>query len=191
MTQTKILFAAGVCAVLLSGCGSQDIYTKERFDIDSPFQMKVEVGVATACESAKRALLGQGYLIDRAESDQVKARKAYKTDDERSTFIEMNVVCVIDPEGSTLYANAMLASYDVRKTGGSASVGVKAIGSVSLPFGQSADSMVKVSDETINDKGYYKRFFTAVDHILSRMQPDMLPVPTVEVIDTGGHGLIP
>jgi len=175
MKYIPMLFTAALCALALAACGSKAIYTKESFAADSPFQKRVTVKTAAACESARRALLAQGYLIDSATDEQIKGRKAYKSEDERSTFIEMRVVCAPDSTGSTLYATALLSTYDVKKTGESASVGVKAIGSLSLPFGQSADSMVKVSDETIDDKDFYTRFFVAVDHILMEIQPKALP----------------
>jgi len=166
----------GVCALLLAACGANPVvYKRESFATNSPYQKKLEVGAATACEGARRALLGDGYIIDAANSDSVKGRKAYRSDGGRSTFIEMGVVCVPDPAGSTLYANGLLSTYDVRKSASSASVGVSAIGSLSLPFNQSADSMVKTSDETVNDRSFYQAFFTAVDSILVEMQPEKAP----------------
>lgn len=166
----------GVCALLLAACGSNPVvYKRESFATNSPYQKKLEIGAATACEGARRALLGDGYVIDSANSDSVKGRKAYRSDGGRSTFIEMGVVCVPDPAGSTLYANGLLSTYEVRKSASSASVGVSAIGSLSLPFNQSADSMVKTSDETINDRSFYQAFFTAVDSILIEMQPEKAP----------------
>ncbi len=175
MNYTSTILTAALCVLLLTACGSNAVYTKESFAVDSPFQKRVTVKTAAACESARRALLAQGYLIDSSSGEQIKGRKAYKSEDERSTFIEMQVVCAPDSNGSTLYATALLSTYDVKKTGASASVGVRALGSLSLPFGQSADSMVKVSDETIDDKSFYQRFFTAVDYILMDMRPKALP----------------
>lgn len=179
MKPTSIIIS--LCALILCACSSNAVYTKESFAFDSPFKLKVDGQVASACESARRALLGQGYLIDASSADKVKGRKSYKSEDNenRSTFIEINVVCVPDSSGSTLYANAVLSTYDLKKNGSSASVGVKAVGSISLPFGQSADSMVKTSEETIDDKKFYSRFFAAVDHILAEMEPAMVPAQTI------------
>jgi hypothetical protein len=180
MKHTPKLVLLALCGLLLTACATNKkaVYANDSFDIDSPFMKKVEVPVATGCESARRALLGQGYLIDSASSDKVKGRKSYKNQDSRSTFIEMNVVCVPDTSGSTLYANGVLSTYDLKKSGTSASVGVKAVGSISLPFGQSADSMVKIAEETIDDKKFYSRFFAVVDHILADMQPSAEPAET-------------
>jgi hypothetical protein len=161
------------CSVGLAACSQNPVvYTKESFAADSPYQKKVRVGAAMACEGARRVLLGDGYVLDRSDGENVKGRKAYRSEADRSTFIEMSVVCVPDPAGSTLYASGLLSTYDVKKSTGSASVGVSAFGSVSLPFGQSADSMVKTSDETVNDREFYRRFFVAVEGALAEMQPE-------------------
>lgn len=157
-------------ALLQGACSTQAVYTGETFSSDSPFRMRAEGEVSMACESARRALLGQGYLIESASTESVKARKAYKTVDTQNTFIEMNIVCLGDVSGSTLYATGVLTSYALKKSTSSASVGLSALGSISLPIGQSADSLVKVSEETIDDKDFYKRFFSAVDTILVEMR---------------------
>ena len=156
--------------LLLAACSNQAVYTGESFAIDSPFKMKTDSEVTLACESARRALLGQGYLIENADGDGVKARKAYRSEDKQNTFIEMNIVCLPETPGSTLFANGLLTGYEVKKSASSASVGVSALGSISLPIGQSADSLVKVSEETINDKNFYQRFFAAVGNILSERE---------------------
>jgi hypothetical protein len=155
---------------LLSGCGSEAVYIDESFANDSPFKLKVSEPAAVACESARRSLLGQGYLIDITSGEQVKGRKAYRRDDSQNTFIEMNVVCIPDRKGSTLYTNGVLSTYDLKKSGNSASVGISAVGSISLPIGQSADSLVKIAEETIEDKAFYGRFFAAVGHVLKEME---------------------
>jgi len=161
------------CGLVVAACSPTPVvYTRESFAADSPYQKKVQVGAATACEGARRVLLGDGYVLDRSDGENVKGRKAYRSEGDRSTFVEMSVVCVADPAGTSLYANGLLSTYDVKKSTSSASVGVSAFGSVSLPFGQSVDSMVKTSDETITDREFYRRFFTAVDGALADMQLD-------------------
>jgi len=166
---SKILLFC-LCVVFQTGCSSQAVYTAESFAIDSPFKLKVDDEVDTACESARRALLGQGYLIESSNSDGIKARKAYKSEDDQNTFIEMTIVCLPERNGSTLFATGVLSAYALKKSTSSASVGLSALGSISLPIGQSADSLVKVSEETINDKDFYQRFFAAVENTLGEMR---------------------
>lgn len=166
---SKILLFC-LCVVFQTGCSSQAVYTSESFAIDSPFKVKLDDEVDTACESARRALLGQGYLIETSNSEGIKARKAYKSEDDQNTFIEMTIVCLPERNGSTLFATGVLSAYALKKSTSSASVGLSALGSISLPIGQSADSLVKVSEETINDKDFYQRFFAAVDNTLGEMR---------------------
>ncbi|MFV8817750.1 DUF2242 domain-containing protein [Haliea sp. E17] len=165
--------------LLLSACSNQrTAYSDEHFASDSPFKKRIHGEVGPACESARRVLLGQGYLIEGANSEGVKARKAVKREDNPNSFIEMNVVCLPESSGSTVFATGLLTTYALKKSSSSASVGVSAIGTISLPIGQSADSLVKVSEDTIEDPGFYQRFFAAVKRTLNDMQPDA-PEPAV------------
>ncbi|WP_116367635.1 DUF2242 domain-containing protein [Parahaliea mediterranea] len=157
---------------LLAACSSQPaVYSDEHFASDSPYKMRVDSGVAPACESARRVLLGQGYLPDSVSSESFKARKAVQRDDSPNTFIEMNIVCLPEATGSTVFATGLLTTYALKKSSSSASVGVSAVGSISLPIGQSADSLVKVSEDTIADAAFYRRFFAAVSNRLQELQP--------------------
>ena len=76
---SKIILCC-LCLAFLAACSDKAVYTTESFAADSPFRMKVDDDVATACESARRSLLGQGYLIESADSEKVKGRKAYKSE---------------------------------------------------------------------------------------------------------------
>ncbi len=161
---------------LVAACSShRAVYSDEKFADDSPFKKRMQAGVEPACESARRVLLGQGYLIETANSDGVKARKAVKREDKPNTFIEMNIVCLPENAGSTVFATGLLTTYALKKSSSSASVGVSAVGSISLPIGQSADSLVKVSEDTIEDTGFYQRFFGAVSNTLAGLQPALPP----------------
>ncbi|MFM7783403.1 MAG: DUF2242 domain-containing protein, partial [Gammaproteobacteria bacterium] len=165
-----------LCALLLAGCGGQPaVYNRESFASDSPFRLDVDAPGATACDGARRALLGQGYLIEKSDAEQVKGRKAYRSEGDQNTFIEVNVVCVGEEVGSTIFANGVLSTYDLKKSSSPASVGVSAIGSISLPIGRSADSLVKIAEETIDDPAFYKRFFGAVTSALQGMRARAKP----------------
>jgi hypothetical protein len=173
--QSSTRLALLAAAALLGACGEQAVYTSESFASDTPFKLKVEGEPATACEGARRSLLGNGYLIENADEEQVKARKARKNADKLNTFIEINVVCARDNVGSTMFANGVVSTYDLKKSSSAASVGVSAVGSISLPIGQSADSLVKIGEETIDDAEFYRRFFAAVQHTLAEMQVRSTP----------------
>ncbi|MGF1547340.1 MAG: DUF2242 domain-containing protein [Thiotrichales bacterium] len=166
--RTTGALAVATCTLLaLGACGHNPAaFTKDSFSINSPHQRKFPENAEITCQGARRALLGDGYVVESGDGESIKGRKAYRSQSDRSTFIEMNVVCVPDQGGSTLYANGLLSTYDVKKSGGTASVGVTALGSLSVPFAQSAESMVKTADETITDREFYQRFFTSVNLVL-------------------------
>ena len=54
----------------------------------------------------------------------------------------------------------------MKKTNSAASLGLPALGSVSLPFSASDDSLVKVASQTILESKFYDRFFGLVERYL-------------------------
>lgn len=118
------------------------------------------------CEAARRALLSQGYVIHEANASLVRGRKNFQPGADVHVQIEFHVVCAPDSKGSnstTAFANAVRDRYSLRKSSTSASLGVPALGSVSVPFGMSDESLVKVASETIASKQFYERFFALVE----------------------------
>ena len=57
--------------------------------------------------------------------------------------------------------------YTLKKANNSASLGVGAIGSVSLPFMAGSEAMVKIGSETIAASRFYNSFFDLVRSYLS------------------------
>lgn len=77
----------------------------------------------------------------------------------------MRCACPACPAGSDrtlLFVSALLDRYVLRKSSNSASVGVGALGSLSLPIGSSEDSLVRTASSTVQDAGFYRRFFERV-----------------------------
>ena len=84
--------------------------------------------------------------------------------------IAVNVVCV--PEGhseklATAYVSAIQDRYTLKKSANSASVGVSALGSLSIPLTPSDDALVKVASETIPAGPFYDRFFALMQRKLA------------------------
>jgi hypothetical protein len=118
------------------------------------------------CEAARRALLSQGYVIHEASPALVRGRKNFQPGTDVHVQIEFHVVCAPDSKGSnstTAFANAVRDRYSLKKSSTSASLGVPALGSVSVPFGMSDESLVRVASETIANKLFYERFFALVE----------------------------
>jgi hypothetical protein len=113
-------------------------------------------------------LLSQGYLTSTTGSDAVEGRKKFQQDANMHLEIEFHVVCVPNSKGggSIAFVNALQERYTLKKSASSASVGVGAFGTFSVPFGSSDDALVKVASETITAGDFYGRFFGLVAHYL-------------------------
>jgi len=88
--------------------------------------------------------------------------------------VEFRVVCAREStrgggkasKNTVAFATALQDRYGIKKVNNSASLGVGAIGSLSLPFSSSDDAMVKVASETLTDERFYDRFFALLDRFL-------------------------
>ncbi|WP_025917608.1 DUF2242 domain-containing protein [Herminiimonas sp. CN] len=162
---------AVLLAGALSACSTPPrsvVYQHEEFDSTSTYSRSFAVSVDATCEAARRALLSQGYLINQAKSDQVEGRKSFQPDSDNHVQIMFRVVCVADPsgKGSSAFVSALEDRYALKKSNNSASLGVGGLGSISLPFTSSDDSLVKVASLTIPAGTFYQRFFMLVESYL-------------------------
>ncbi len=164
-------FGLCVLAALLAGCAApvKQFPLQEQFASTATYSRLFDATPAQTCEAARRALLSQGYLINTARKDLVDAQKSFQPEPEAHLQIAIRVVCApesVDGNVSLGFVTALQDSYALKKSNNSASLGVGAIGSVSLPFSSSNDSLVKVSSETITSDAFYDRFFDLVKRYL-------------------------
>lgn len=157
---------AGCLALGLTACGSAPVYEDETFNADTPYQRSISIDLDRACDGARLALLSQGYAVDDTRPHYLKGNKAFQPDDDVHATIEFYVVCAKSRTGTTLYANAVESRYDLKKTRNAAGFSVPSVGSISLPWGSSVDSLVKVAGETVTDVDFYRRFFDLVEQQL-------------------------
>ncbi|MDM0010923.1 DUF2242 domain-containing protein [Variovorax sp. J22P168] len=147
-------------------------YDPEEFDSTTTHTRSYVATEAQTCEAARRALLSQGYMVTSASADGVSGRKSFQPAAEVHVEVEFRVVCARDinarngARGSIAFASALQDRYGIKKVNNSATVGVGAIGSLSLPFSSSDDALVKVASETLTDERLYDRFFALIDRFL-------------------------
>lgn len=166
--------ALALIAIGLSGCFArkQDGLVKETFNSDNTYSRNYPVQPAQACESARRALLSQGYVVSKATADAVEGTKNFQPSDELHEQLELRVSCVAHGQDeSWVFVSALQDRYALKKSPTSASVGVGVLGSVSLPIGSSDDSMVRVASSTVQDGDFYKRFFQLMSEYLPKNKP--------------------
>ena len=166
-----VALACGATLVM-AGCTSAGVKTfgvQENFGSVATYSRLFDATPAQTCEASRRALLSQGYVISSSSADLVEGKKSFQPEPESHLQMLVRVVCVPeanDGKVSLGFVTAIQDTYALRKTNNSASVGVGAIGSVSLPFSSSSESLVKVGSETIAKDTFYDSFFDLVKRYL-------------------------
>ena len=167
------LLAAAAVSVALLGCSSivpvKPLAQQEHFNSNDTFSRMFDASPTQTCEAARRALLSQGYLITTNTVDLVQGSKSFQPDNETHVQMEIRVVCTAETRDGKVtlgFVTALQDRYALKKSNNSASLGVGALGSVSLPFSSSSDAMIKVGSETVANDAFYDRFFALVQRYL-------------------------
>lgn len=169
----RLLWPLAAACVLLGACAApkSPAYQREEFVSDaSMYTRTFAASEAQACEAARRALLSQGYVVNTASADLVNARKSFQPEAETHIEIEFRVTCAAEVTGNgkaLLFVSALQDRYALKKSNSSASIGVGVLGSVSVPFTGSDDSLVKVASETVTAAAFYDRYFRLVASYLA------------------------
>ncbi len=171
------LFA--LTAAALSGCGGSkgdSMLMRESFNSEDTYSRSFDVAPAQACEAARRALLSQGYVVAKADADSVEGSKNFQPKDDEHEQLDLKISCAAQGAGKSLvFVSALQDRYALKKSASSASVGVGVLGSVSLPFGSSDDSLVRVASSTVQDAHFYDRFFERLSAYLPAKAPAAPP----------------
>lgn len=178
MHRLRSLLLPLLLGALLAGCGGLPssssekvgkVYQRESFAAEETFSRLFDANVDATCEAARRALLSQGYVISKADSGLVRGAKHFQPEGEVHVEIAFNVVCVGDgprQQIATAYVSAQQDRYALKRNPQAASLGVSALGSISVPLSSTQDSLVKVASETIPAGEFYDRFFTLMQRML-------------------------
>lgn len=144
------------------------VHLSERFEASSSHAKRYPRSAEDACESARRALLSQGYVLSRNDRLVLLGSKFFQPEKDRHVELKVQATCVPDDavdHASSVYVTAWEDHYVVKKSTSSSSVGVSAIGSISLPMGSSEDSLVKVGVQTVRDATFYERLHRLIASI--------------------------
>lgn len=171
-----LLASLAACGVLPGASPGASWPAQEAFDSTSTYARPYSAAPVRACEAARRALLSQGYVISTASGEATHGRKNFQPSTQVHVQVDLRVVCVRDgAHSSIVFVNAVQDRYTLKKSNSSASVGVGVIGSVSVPFSSSDDSLVRVGSETVQDATFYERFFVLLERYLP--EPWVEPAP--------------
>lgn len=150
---------------------------RESFDSGDTYSRTVDGRPGDACEAARRTLLSQGYAIARSDEAQVEGSKNFQPREDDHEQLVLRISCAPRGSQTLVFVSAVQDRYALKKSPTSASVGVGALGSVSLPFGSNDDSLVKVASSTVTDAGFYQRFFQRLQQYLPAAAGTPAPPP--------------
>lgn len=157
------LHASALSLVLLTAaCASstpKPAYTAEKFSPDSPFELQLATGPLTACRYGQRALLSQGYQVDSSDVQTIRGTKYFQPKADHQMKLDITLVCLPGADGTTIYASAIQARFEIKASASNTGVSVAGIGSVNLPWSEGKEALVKVGEETVVDPDFYNRLF--------------------------------
>lgn len=167
----RLLTCGAATLALLAGCQfpRQPLPPQEHFDSSSTFSRSFGAPPPQTCEAARRALLSQGYLINTATKDLVDGRKNFQPAVDTHVQMEIRVVCAPETRSGTTtlgFVTAQQDRFSLKRSATAASLGVGAVGSLSLPFTASDDSLVRIGSQTIADQEFYERLFLLINRFL-------------------------
>jgi hypothetical protein len=155
-----VSLAALLSVAVMAGCASRkhDI-ASDALNVKAPFSETFSGSADTVCWSVKRALLSQGYMLDRtSESGVMTGTREFQPDPKLNVTIHLQTSCADNRDGTSIvFVTASREESKLQKMKQSTSVGVGPA-TLTMPSG-SAEVLGVVRRETIQDPEFYKRFF--------------------------------
>lgn len=135
---------------------------EEKFGSAATYSRMFDATPIQTCEAARRALLSQGYIVNKADKDVVEGQKSFQPQSDRHVLMNIRVTCVPESADGALsmgFVSALQDSFALKMASNSASLGVSMLGTVSVPVAAGHDSMIKIGSETVSNSQFYDSFF--------------------------------
>ncbi|HTC15494.1 MAG TPA: DUF2242 domain-containing protein [Steroidobacteraceae bacterium] len=168
----RVLTGLG-CAVLaaLSGCAShrqRDV--ADNFTTQAPFSRTFSGSGDSVCWSVKRAMLSQGYMLDRPnESGILTGERDYQPQPKQNISVHLQTTCADNRNGTSIvFVSATREESQLQKMKQTTSLGVGPA-TLTMPSG-SAQVLGVVRRETIQDRSFYEDFFSLVQGFTDQEQ---------------------
>jgi hypothetical protein len=156
-------------AALVAGCGTQQVHHDETFPAQTPYSRRIAGSAHVVCDSVKRALLNQGYLLE-AQTDPATlvGTKAFQRGEDMVT-LRLRTTCMDNNDATqTVFAAAQEEVSELQTLKQPAGVSVGGFG-VTIPSG-SARIPVMVKKETVQDPAFYGRFYRHVEELIGKLR---------------------
>lgn len=155
-------------AMLAAGCATKHDLARDSFSSAAPFSKTIAGSGDTVCWSVKRAMLSQGYMLDRpAEAGVLTGTRDFQPKPKLNVTLRLQTTCADNRDGtSVVFATATREDSLLQKMKQTTSVGVGPA-TLTMPSG-SAKVLGTVSRKTIQDPTFYNEFFRLVDNYVGQ-----------------------
>src|ERR1700730_18122537 len=161
------LVALLTVAAAAAGCASKHD-TRGPFVGSAPFSKTISGSGDAVCWSVKRALLGQGYMLERStESGVLTGTRDYQPDEKMNITLHLQTTCADNRNGTSIvFVTAEREESKLQKMKQSTSAGIGPA-TITMPAG-SAKVLGVVRRETIVDPNFYNSFFGLVEGFVAQ-----------------------
>ena len=157
------ILAVLAVASAVGGCATrkQDV-AADSITPQAPFSRTFTGSADTVCWSVKRALLSQGYMLDRGgDAGVVTGTRDFQPQPKINVSIRLQTSCADNRDGTSIvFVTANREESRLQKMKQSTSVGVGPA-TLTMPSG-SAQVLGVVRRETVRDPAFYDRFFKLI-----------------------------
>ncbi len=154
-------------AAAVTGCASKHD-TRGPFVASAPFSKTLSGSGDAVCWSVKRALLGQGYMLERSsESGVLTGTRDAQPEDKINVTVRLQTTCADNHNGTSIVfvtAEREVSKLQKMKQTTSAGIGPATI---TMPAG-SAKVLGVIRRETIADPNFYNSFFALVEGFVAQ-----------------------
>jgi hypothetical protein len=163
---SAVALVTGLLAV--PGCAHKHDLARDSIKADAPFSRTYSGSGDMVCWSVKRALLSQGYMLDRPnESGVLTGTRDFQPEPKLNVTLRLQATCADNKDGSSIvFATAIREDSRLQKMKQSTSVGIGPA-TLTMPSG-SAEVLGTVRRETLQDPAFYDRFFTLVQGFIEQ-----------------------
>jgi hypothetical protein len=156
-------------ALVATGCASRkhDL-ARDSISAQAPFSKTFRGSGDAVCWSVKRALLSQGYMLDRStESGVLTGTRDFQPDPKLNVSYHLQTTCADNRDGTSIvFVTATREDSQLQRMKQSTSMGIGPA-TLTMPSG-SARVLGTVRRETIQDPSFYTRFFDLVQGFIGQ-----------------------
>src|SRR5580658_4893448 len=170
-------WVAAAAIALLVGCAHHP--PPKQFTADAPFSRNFPGSGDAVCWSVKRAMLSQGYMLDRPnDSGVMTGSRDQQPTPKLNVTTRLQTTCADNKNGTSIvFVTGTREENKLQKMSQTTSMGVGPA-TLTLPSG-SAKVLGTVRRETITDPNFYGEFFALIQNFVDQEKVSQASVPAV------------